>query len=444
MTLHAQEAAGRRWCATGVLAAALLLAAAPARAGAQSEAGPQTQPPAGTPQAAAPAATASQGDIASRDDTQQDIWDYYRRWRKKPPPAKDQSTGVAKVFMPIFGSKPSTGFLIGVGASFERPRGSLDDTYVSSTLVSATISTKNQYSVALRPVVFGGGNAWVLSGDNHFQQAGQETYGLGTSAPDAAGVAIRYRSIKFIDSYYRQGWRGVFVGAGLQYQRQSGVEPSGDDPVDWEQQPYYQYSAKAGFDPAGQTAAGLSVGARRDSRNNVSDPDRGGFLEVSYRAHIADFLGGDSTWQRLYVDVRRYLALTPDHRQKIAVWMYGDFVTHGIAPYLALPATGTDTMARSGRGYAEGRFRGERLVYGEIEYRASLTRDGVVGVVAFLNATTVGSEFTQERLFDRVALGGGMGLRARLQKRSRTNICLDVGFGREGSRGIYLGLAEAF
>jgi hypothetical protein len=101
-------------------------------------------------------------------------------------------------------------------------------------------------------------------------------------------------------------------------------------------------------------------------------------------------------------------------------------------------------MARSGRGYAEGRFRGERLLYGEVEYRRSLTRDGVVGMVAFLNATTVGSTFTGERIFGDVAIGGGFGLRARLQKRSRTNICLDFGFGRDGSLGVYLGLAEAF
>jgi hypothetical protein len=65
-------------------------------------------------------------------------------------------------------------------------------------------------------------------------------------------------------------------------------------------------------------------------------------------------------------------------------------------------------------------------------------------MVGFLNATTVGSPFADQKLFDSGAIGGGVGLRARLQKRSRTNICLDVGFGREGSRGVYIGLAEAF
>jgi hypothetical protein len=65
-------------------------------------------------------------------------------------------------------------------------------------------------------------------------------------------------------------------------------------------------------------------------------------------------------------------------------------------------------------------------------------------MVAFLNATTVGSTYAGESLFDSAALGAGFGFRLRLQKRSRTNVCLDFGWGREGSRGVYIALAEAF
>jgi len=431
----------RRGRTIAAMAGALLCALPAAPVAAQAPVATVQAPVPATPGGPQTATAAA----ATPGTEQQDIWDYYRRWRKKPPPSdKEQATKRAMLLIPIIGSKPSTGSFLGVGATLEKPRGSLDDTYVSSTLLSAWYSTKQQYAIALRPAWFGAGNDWLVSGDNHFQEAGQDTYGLGTSASADAGIAIRYRSLKFIDAYYREIWRGFYAGAGLQFQQQSDVKPLDEGHPNWEQQPYYLYSTQAGFDPAGQSAAGLSVGIRRDSRNNVSDPDRGWFLETTYRAYMADFLGGDSTWQRLYVDVRKYAALTPDNRQKIALWMYGDFVTHGTAPYLTLPATGTDTMARSGRGYAEGRFRGDKLLYGEVEYRRSFTRDGVVGMVAFLNATTVGSTFTGERIFDDVAIGGGVGLRARLQKRSRTNICLDFGFGREGSRGVYIGLAEAF
>ena len=68
-----------------------------------------------------------------------------------------------------------------------------------------------------------------------------------------------------------------------------------------------------------------------------------------------------------------------------------DLVVGGVAPYLDLPATALDTYGRTARGYSEGQFRGERLAYGQAEYRATLTRNGLLGMVVFLNTTTVSS-----------------------------------------------------
>ncbi len=116
----------------------------------------------------------------------------------------------------------------------------------------------------------------------------------------------------------------------------------------------------------------------------------------------------------------------------------------GVAPYLDLPATGMDTFGRSARGYTEGRFRGERLLYGEVEYRGVLTKNGLLGMVAFFNTTTLTNLESGERLFDNFAPAGGAGLRLLFNKRSRTNLCFDVGFGKDGSRGIYLAVQEAF
>ena len=52
--------------------------------------------------------------------------------------------------------------------------------------------------------------------------------------------------------------------------------------------------------------------------------------------------------------------LSKDVRHKLAFWSFGDLVTGGEATYLDLPSTGGDIYARSGRGYPQGRFRGER------------------------------------------------------------------------------------
>jgi len=126
------------------------------------------------------------------------------------------------------------------------------------------------------------------------------------------------------------------------------------------------------------------------------------------------------------------------------VWAYGDLGGGGTAPYFDLPYLGVGSSGRSGRGYTEGRYRGQQLVYGEVEYRATLTRNGLLGAVAFLNTTTVSDDQTGEKLFDGFAAGGGIGFRLSFSKRSRTNMCVDYAWGRHGARGLYIALQEAF
>jgi hypothetical protein len=70
--------------------------------------------------------------------------------------------------------------------------------------------------------------------------------------------------------------------------------------------------------------------------------------------------------------------------------------------------------------------------------------NGLIGMVAFVNATTISNLATDERLFDSLAVGAGAGVRLLINKRSRTNLCFDVAVGKHGSRGIYLSVQEAF
>jgi len=64
--------------------------------------------------------------------------------------------------------------------------------------------------------------------------------------------------------------------------------------------------------------------------------------------------------------------------------------------------------------------------------------------VVFVNTTTTSNLQGGEELFDSFATGAGAGLRLSINKRSKTNLCFDVGFGKQGSRGVYLAIQEAF
>jgi len=77
-----------------------------------------------------------------------------------------------------------------------------------------------------------------------------------------------------------------------------------------------------------------------------------------------------------------------------------------------------------------------------VTIRVNLSADGFWGAVAFVNFTSASDSET--RALQTPDMGGGVGLRVRLNKKSHSNITLDVSFGACGSHGLFLGTGEAF
>jgi len=353
----------------------------------------------------------------------------------------NRPTGATVAVVPVVGAQPRVGFLAGVGAAIEFPTGPPERTAYSSLNASVTFSTEKQLGASLNATVYGAENAWRLEGRNTFNQKNANDVELGTSSSASEALTLDYQSTVVADTLYVRAWRRLYVGAGIVYLGQRHIVPSTGNA---DASPFESYSAGHGFNPARQTSAGGTVALAFDGRDNANDAFTGWYVAAEFHQYFKDFLGGDSRWQQLFADVRTYRTLTADRRHRLAFRTFGDFVTDGSAPYFSLPASAGDPDGRSDRGYAEGRFRGERMIYGEIEYRGLVTRSGLIGVVSFLNVSTLTNLEQGERLFQSGAVGGGVGVRLLVSKRSRTNVCLDVGFGRSGSRGVYLGIRDAF
>ncbi len=362
----------------------------------------------------------------------------------KPQPAWDHRKKMLAV-APIIGYKPTSGVVVGAGGNIAFFRGDPKTTHISSAVLSMTFSAKKQTALTGRFTVSSRDDRWRFEGDNRAQWTSQDGYGLGTGTLPGDKINAKYNFFRVYETAYYRLRPNLFAGMGFHFNAHTGIGPgTGTDQETWEQSPYMDYTLRYGFPADRQESAGTSVDVLADTRDSAINPGRGWYFNSSFRTFFEDVLGGDSTWQELYLDARTYTPLGLGGSRKLAFWLFGDFVTGGHAPYLDLPAIGMDTYGRSGRGYGEGRFRGERMLYGEVEYRASLMRNGLLGMVVFLNLTTVTNLETGERLFHSVAPGGGAGLRLSINKRSRTNLCFDVGFGKEGSRGVYLAIQEAF
>jgi hypothetical protein len=373
-----------------------------------------------------------------------DVGDLWRMARHRSVPDGEQAPPKKDFFVvaPSIGSKPSTGLNGGVSGNVAFFQGDPDTTRISSVTGGLKVSQKKQTLTGVKLAMFTEGDRWFIQGDNRFWWTSLNTYPFGTGAQLSAATNVAYDLVRVYETAYRRAARDLYIGAGLNVTTHSNIRPGTSTEANFDQSAYVAYSEKHGFAIDGQTSGGTSVGLLYDTRDNGINPQRGMLANATYRTFFNGFLGGDSTWQELYVDARTYRKLNRDGRRKLAFWFLGDFVTGGVAPYLDLPTIASD--GRSARGYGEGRYRGEKLLYSEAEYRDTLTRNGFVGFVAFLNTTTVDSQETGEKLFDSFAPGAGFGFRFLLNKRSRTNLCTDYGWGKQGSHGFYLAIQEAF
>jgi hypothetical protein len=386
---------------------------------------------------------------APAEETPQiDVFDLARKiWSKAPPVEQAWDyTKPMRAFAPVIGAKPSAGALFGVAGNLAFYRGDPATTHISSVVTSLTFSTKGQTSFTDRFTIFTRDDRWRLDADHRIQWTSLNTYDLGTSADTSSGVNTKFDFLRLHHTAFYRLRPSLFVGTGLYFDNHYDVEPKDLDENDdeWTGSPYLQYSIANRLPLQAQAAAGPSVDLMWDSRDNFINPQRGWLGRASYRMLLDDFLGGDSSWQKLNLDLRGYRPVSKSKRHAVAVWLFTDQVVDGTAPFFDLPGTGLDTYGRSARGYSEGQFRGEKLAYGEIEYRGLLMKNGLLGMVAFINTTTVSNEAAGEKMFDSFATGGGAGLRLSINKRSKTNLCFDVAFGKQGSRGVYLAVQEAF
>jgi hypothetical protein len=369
-----------------------------------------------------------------------DLWHLVRR--QDPPAATATTRKRYVVATPSIGSKPSTGFSVGFSSVMAFYSGDEDSTHISAVSGGLRVSERGQKTSGLRLNIFTPDDRWVIQSDNRLQWTSANTYGLGGNAPASDAVNLKYDYVRLNETAYKRIRSGLFLGGGLNVSLHTAVRPGGSASVIPDRAAYSQYSIVHGFANGSQSSAGTNVGFLVDTRDNSINADHGVLASAVYRTYFRGLFGGDSTWQGLNVDLRAYRPLTHDARQKLAFWFLGNFVTGGTAPFLDLPETSFD--GRSARGYGEGRYRGEHLVYGEAEYRGALTSNGLVGFVGFVNTTFVDDTATGQKLFDSAAPAAGFGLRLLLNKRSRTNLCTDWGWGKSGSHGFYLAVQEAF
>lgn len=369
---------------------------------------------------------------------------------------------VSLVPLPVISGNPTAGLILGAAPSLNWYMGDSANTSMSTALGMILFTTKRQFFSSLRSNAFTQGDRWTFLTDIRFNINNQPTYGLGTKIwlrPENEGQTANpsddfVREMIFFDHFRFYGTAlkhyknsRFFYGVGYLFDRMYNID---DRALDLELNPtsttfHYRYQTDKGLPVEEYRQSGVSGNLLFDSRDNIANPYDGQYAFLSWRL-FPEWMGSTVSNSQIWLEYRNYFTLNKDRpRNLLAFWTYAWSVTGGEVPYMFLPALGWDMFSRSGRPYTFGRFRGEDLVYGELEWRFPIQQQkDRFGGVLFLNTVSASSRTEDVGIFDNFQFGYGLGLRYMILPKKRINIGLDYGWGTRGASGIFLNVNEVF
>jgi hypothetical protein len=367
---------------------------------------------------------------------QKDINDVFHSvFKRKTEKVISEPKKVYLTLLPAAGYTLQTGFagIISSQAAFYTD--TTANKNLSSIASSITYTQYNQFLFPLTANVWLQKNNYNLIIDYRFLKYPSTTYGIGARTLDNDSYTIDYNYIKLHQSILKKVYEDLYGGIGFYYDYLWNIKEVDPPP-----------GVKTSFEKYGssekEVAAAIVFRLLLDTRDNQINPLSGSFVNIIYRPNYT-FFGSDNNWKSLQFEYRKYIKLSPNSNNILALWSYNWITLDKHKPgYLLLPSTAWDDQYNTGRGYQQGRFRAKDMFYAEAEFRYGITNNGLIGGVVFGNIQSFSRSIsTQLHVF---APGYGAGLRIKLNKNSKTNLCVDYGIGNQGSKGIFLNLGEVF
>jgi len=311
--------------------------------------------------------------------------------------------------------------------------GNCDSTNISGININPQISFNHpQFLLPLNFNIWTKKNKINLTGDMRYYKYPTYTYGLGgyTQLSDADLIDYNYARV-YLEGLKQIAHSKFYIGLGynLDYHFDILEEGKASD--------YSAYSGKI----TNTTSSGVNMDFLYDSRKNQNFPENATYANLCYR-YNAEALGSDEDWHSVYFEYKKYINITKNSHNVLALWNLDWFTFGGTPPYFDMPSTGWDNFSNTGRGYIQSRLRGPSMVYLEAEYRFRIVKSGLFGGNVFVNGESV-SEWGSNR-FETILPGAGLGVRLKLNKISGANLAIDYGWGAGGSSGLFFNINEVF
>ena len=263
----------------------------------------------------------------------------------------------------------------------------------------------------------------------------QKDFGLGNQSQLGLFDNLDYSYLKLYQSVLKKIGPNLYIGPGIYMDYHWNIKDTTklNKPING----YNQYDFTNN-----SNSTGIILNLLYDTRvSNVSPVANSSYVNLVFRDNLTS-LKSDHQWQSIILDFRKYLAFPYGSKNILAFWSYNQVTLQGKPPYLDLPNTASDIYSNFGRGYVQSRFRGDKILYAESEYRFGITENGFLGGVVFANVQSVSAQPGQP--IQGILPGYGAGLRVKFNKHSNTSVAFDYAFGQGGSRGLFMNLGEVF
>ena len=364
-----------------------------------------------------------------------DAFRYVFQHRNKSQDINQKNKNKAQVsFVPAVLYSLSTGFAVSLNANAAfYPKNEKDN--LSNILTNINYTQYKQVIVQAATNIWTKNNGYTISTNWSYLKFPQKDFGLGGYSSLDRLDFLDYSYLRLHQSVLKKIGPDLYIGPGINIDYHWNITDTStiNRPT---------YGAKEYGLPAKTNSTGIVVNLLYDTRKNLANPLPGSSLiNLIYRNNTT-WLGSNQHTQSLLIDVRKYLRFPVNSKNIFAFWSYDWLTLQGLPPYLDLPATAWDAYTNTGRGYIQGRFRGNQMLYLESEYRFGITENGLLGAVIFANAQSFSE--TPGGKIKTIATGYGAGIRIKFNKHSNTNVAIDYGFGKGGSHGFSMNLGEVF
>jgi Omp85 superfamily domain len=349
---------------------------------------------------------------------------------KAKPPGKERSTEFIAAPIPM--SNPTIGTGLGVVAALLFPLKKSDTISPPAVLgVGGFYTDSRSYTVGAAMKAYMAEDHWRLLAGAATGQIHYDLFlsGIGPgSSPPSIPISQDVSGLQA--EVLRRVSSTLFVGARYNYANTTlRINPAdADSPAAPPQQDF------------SVTTASLGPRLQSDSRDSTFYPLQGALFDLRADFYEPAF-GGNRTFQSYKASLEAFFS---QGDRGVLAGRLSACNVRGDAPVYALCLFG---LQGDLRGYSVGRYLDRTMFAAQAEYRLRLPEDlgffGKFGFVAFAGVGEVAPTFGDMNS-ENLLPSGGIGIRFLLARENHINFRIDYAWGKSGSKGLYVGVGEAF